>query len=91
MRLTWDETKRQATLRDRGLDYADAETVFAGPVFEFEDVRRDYGERRMVCCGLLAGRMVVVGYVQRGEESRHVFTMRKANEREIEKYRERLG
>ncbi len=91
MRLTWDETKRQTTHQDRGLDFADAEAVFAGPVFEFEDVRRDYGEHRMICFGLLNGRMVAVGYVQRGVESRHVFTMRKANEREIEKYWERLG
>lgn len=42
--LTWDDVKRQTTLIDRGIDFADAESVFAGPVFEFEDIRRDYGE-----------------------------------------------
>jgi hypothetical protein len=88
--LTWDEAKRQAALADRGMDFADAEVVFAGPVFEYEDVRRDYGERRMICFGLLVGRMVAVGYVQRGEK-RHIFSMRKANEREQERYREQLG
>jgi hypothetical protein len=35
-------------------------------------------------------RIVVVGWVQRGND-RHVFTMRKANDREIKKYTERLG
>ena len=34
--------------------------------------------------GHLAGRMVVIGYVQRGN-SKHVFSMRKANEREAKK------
>ena len=87
--LTWDEPKRQAALRDRGIDFADANIVFAGPVFEFEDVREDYRERRMICFGLLAARLVVVGYVQRGRK-RHIFSMRKANEREKSRYEKRL-
>jgi len=81
MQLTWDESKRQAALADRGLDFADAGRVFAGAVVEWEDIRKDYGERRMLCVGLLLGRLMVVGYVQRGQ-SRHIFSMRKANERE---------
>lgn len=90
MKVTWDEKKRQATFHERGLDFADPEIVFSGPVFEYEDTREDYGERRMICYGLLATRLVAVGYVQRGED-RHVFTMRKANEREIQKFAKRLG
>ena len=38
-------------------------------------------KRRRTCYGHLAGRMIVVGYVQRGD-IRHVFSMRKANARE---------
>ena len=34
-----------------------------------------------LCYGLLEGRIVVVGYTPRGAD-RHVFSMRKANERE---------
>ena len=89
MKLTWDEAKRQTALQARGLDFADAAAVFAGPVFEFEDVRRDYGEHRTVCFGLLAGRLVAVGYVQRGEVH-HIFSMRKANEREQTYFGQRL-
>jgi hypothetical protein len=85
-KLTWDDTKREAALRDRGLDFADAGEIFAHVVFEFEDVRRDYGECRMMCFGLLAGRLMAVGYVQRGA-CRHVFSMRKANEREQKRFR----
>ena len=81
MRLSYDPTKRQKTLDERGLDFEDAATVFAGLTFEVEDTRQDYGETRMICFGHLAGRMVVVGYTPRGSV-RHIFSMRKANERE---------
>lgn len=81
MRVTFDQAKRKKTLMERGLDFADAMTVFEGTTIEVEDTRRDYGERRIVSYGLLAGRMVVVGYTPRGAV-RHVFSMRKANDRE---------
>lgn len=84
MRITYDSLKRLKTLADRGLDFADAEIVFAGLTLEVEDTRKDYGETRIICYGLLQGRMVVVGYTPRGT-SRHVFSMRKANEREQER------
>ena len=81
MRITFDPAKREKTLSERGLDFADAECVFAGVTLEVEDTRRDYGEPRIICYGYLDKRMVVVGYTPRGGE-RHVFSMRKANERE---------
>ncbi len=81
MNLTWDDKKQQDALHERGLHFSDASVVFAAMTFEFEDLHKDYGERRMVCYGLLQGRLVVVGYVQRGQ-MRHIFSMRKANERE---------
>jgi uncharacterized DUF497 family protein len=80
-RISYDPAKRIRTLEDRGLDFEDAPEVFAGVTFEVEDARRDYGEIRMICFGFLAGRMVVVGYTPRGAV-RHIFSMRKANERE---------
>lgn len=89
VRLTWDEAKRQVTLRERGVDFADAVLVFAGPTLEYDDSRRDYGERRTICFGFLADRLVAVGYVQRGSV-RHIFSMRKANGREIARYSKQL-
>ena len=81
MRITFDESKRTRTLEDRGLDFADAALVFAGVTLEVEDTRKNYGETRMICFGLLQGRLVVVGYTPRGAD-RHIFSMRKANDRE---------
>lgn len=90
MEITFDPAKRDATLRERGLDFIDAVDVFAGQVYEIEDTRRDYGERRVMCFGRLGTRLVVVGYVQRGN-ARHIFSMRKANEREQRRFGQRLG
>ena len=81
MRVTFDPAKRDATLAERGLDFADAAFVFAGVTLEMEDTRKNYGETRIICYGLLEGRMVVVGYTPRGAD-RHIFSMRKANDRE---------
>jgi uncharacterized DUF497 family protein len=79
--ITYDPEKRARTLAERHLDFEDAKFVFAAANFETEDRRKDYGERRMICFGMLRDRMVVVGYTPRGAD-RHVFSMRKANDRE---------
>ncbi len=81
MHITYDRAKREQTLADRGLDFEDAVHVFAGATVEVEDSRKNYGERRIICYGVLSGRVVVVGYTPRGAD-RHVFSMRKANSRE---------
>ena len=84
MHITFDPAKRAWTLEHRDLDFLDAAGVFADATYMFLDQRRDYGEERVVAYGYLHGRLVVVCFVQRGE-SRHVFSMRKANAREEEK------
>jgi uncharacterized DUF497 family protein len=81
MRITFDPAKREKTWRKRGLDFVDAVVVFSGATLEVQDTRQAYGETRIICFGLPAGRMVVMGYTPRGAD-RHVFSMRKANDRE---------
>ena len=56
MEISFDPVKRALTLAERGLDFADAAKVFDGPVFEIEDTRFDYPERRFSTIGLLEGR-----------------------------------
>lgn len=87
--ISFDSGKREWTLRQRGLDFLDAALVFERETFTFDDRRRDCGERRRITVGFLAGRMVIVGWVGRGK-ARHVFSMRKANEREIKTYRQQF-
>ena len=81
MAITYDPSKRAQTLAERQLDFEDAKLVFETTNFETEDTRKDYGEKRILCFGMLRSRMVVIGYTPRGAD-RHVFSMRKANDRE---------
>jgi uncharacterized protein (DUF4415 family)/uncharacterized DUF497 family protein len=62
MRISFDPEKRSRTLADRGLDFQDAAIVFNGTTIEVEDTRRNYGERRIICYGLLSSRLVVIAY-----------------------------
>lgn len=55
MRFSWSERKRISNVEVHGIDFVDAELVFAGATFTYEDDRFDYGERRFVTLGLLAG------------------------------------
>jgi len=41
MAITYDAAKRDSTLRERGLDFEDAEAVFAGRIYQRQDDRRD--------------------------------------------------
>ena len=90
VKISFDPAKRERTLAERGLDFADAAVVFQGLTLEVEDRRRDYGEKRIICYGTLAGRLVVVGYTPRGAV-RHIFSMRKANVREKDRVGPLLG
>jgi uncharacterized DUF497 family protein len=94
MKISFDPSKREATLADRGLDFRDATAVFAGITFDHEDTRFDYPEARMISAGHLRGRLVIIVWTQRGE-TRHIISMRKANEREraglAAHFGERLG
>ena len=63
VQIAYDPLKRPATLAERGLDSA-------GPVFEFEDRRADYGERRIIAIGLPKNRMVMAGWTAPAMSSR---------------------
>jgi uncharacterized DUF497 family protein len=70
VRISYDSQKREKTLRDRGLDFQDADKVFAGRTLTVRDDRRDYGEDRYRTFGYLCGRMVVVVWTPREDERR---------------------
>ena len=90
MRYLWDEAKRQANLIKHGLDFADAEKVFAGPMMLFEDVRQDYGEQRMIGIGLLETLVVLIVHVE-SDESIRIISMRKAESNETDLYYRNAG
>jgi uncharacterized protein len=90
MRILCDPRRRKKTLAERGLDFEDAAIVFQGVTVEIPDERKEYGEVRIICFGLLKGRIVVIRYTPRGAD-RHIFSMRKANDREQTRLAPYLG
>lgn len=85
MQFTWDEAKRLENLRKHGLDFADAERVFAGEVFRREDVRYAYDEQRMIAIGLLDVVTVLLVHVE-DEKTIRIISMRRADKHETKIY-----
>lgn len=90
MLIEFDPEKRNKTLAERGVDFADAAEIFAGRHFTLEDAREDYGESRFITVGMLKGRMVVMVWTPRGE-ARRIISLRKANEHETTRYAHRVA
>jgi uncharacterized DUF497 family protein len=90
MEIEFDQEKRAITLLERGLDFARAGEILAGPVLTGEDARRDYGERRFITLGQLDSRIVVLVWTWRGSV-RRIISMRHANDREKNKYSHFFG
>lgn len=86
MGFTWDPAKNERNIRKRGLSFEHAAPMWDAPMLVWIDTRKDYGEIRLMALGELEGRVMVVGWVERGED-RHIFTLRKANARETTRYR----
>lgn len=88
MAITYDPAERAWTIRERGLDFEDAASVFAGWTIDIPDLRRDYGEPRINTVGFLNRRMVIVYWTPRGGD-RRIISMRRANDREKAHYQKR--
>ena len=90
MRFGWDPPKSDRNALERGLPFAVAMALFDGPTIELDDRRRDYGERRIVALGAVAGRVLVCVYTMRGTDAdpiRWIISLRKANKGESHAYR----
>jgi uncharacterized DUF497 family protein len=89
VRVTFSPAKREWTLRERGLDFADAELVFADRHTVLADERFEYGEARFISAGYLRGRMVIIVWTPRGD-ARHIISMRYCHEKEENRWRVHL-
>jgi uncharacterized protein len=87
--ITYDPPKRAETLKHRNLDFEDAPKLFAGPHFQMEDDRQDYGETRWIAVGRLGRTMVAVVWTPRGD-ARRIISMRKCNAKERQRFSARL-
>ena len=76
-----DPAKRDETLRQRGLDFADAGLMFQGRTITIQDERFDYSEDRFITAGHLSGRCVVLVWTPR-DGNRRIISVRYAHARE---------
>jgi uncharacterized protein len=84
--IEFDPAKSGKNLEECGLSFADAALLFDGPRLEWKDRRKDYGEIWINTLGEIEGRIFFVAFTRRGEAIR-IISFRKANSREIERYR----
>ncbi len=82
---TWDETKRRKNIKNHGLDFTGCEAIWDKLTITREDVRRAYGEKRLVTFGLLEGDVVVLVYAER-RTGPHIISLRKAEKHETRYY-----
>jgi uncharacterized DUF497 family protein len=84
--LEWDETKRQQTLKERGLDFSLAALVLSDPdMVQYIDNRKNYNEIRYIAYGLVYGEILKLCYTWRGKKIR-VISIHKIHKKEKEKY-----
>jgi uncharacterized protein len=82
----FDPDKDDANLAKHGVSLRFASRVLSDPArVDVLDVRFDYGEDRFVTYGEVDGRIWVCVHAPRGV-SRRIISVRKANEREAERY-----
>jgi len=67
------------------LDCEGAEAIWDNFTVTREDMREDYGEKRMVTFGLLNGEVVVLVHIERDEDM-YVISLRKAEKYEARYY-----
>jgi uncharacterized protein len=82
---TWDEAKRRKNLKDHGLDFEWCDATWDNFTITREDVRRAYGEKRLVVFGLLEGKAVVMVYTERSAGP-HIISLRRAEKYEARYY-----
>jgi uncharacterized DUF497 family protein len=81
----WDEAKWAANLHVHGIDFRDVLRFDWDSAQLTHDIRRDYGETRIIAVGRIGPRVHVLVLTLRAERIR-IISLRKANNREIRQY-----
>lgn len=82
----WDDAKASATLTKHGISFEQARSVFDDPfAVRIRDIRRDYGEERLIVVGVSGDDILFVAYTER-EGRMRVVSARRANRHERQAY-----
>lgn len=91
MKYEWDEAKNAANIEKHGIDFNDAHELFQGNRLIFSDNRKEYGEKRFISVGFIKNRLMVAVYTQRLPETIRIISVRKANNREKERFEKTIS
>jgi len=83
MESEWDSAKDAANQRKHGIGFREASEIFRGLIVISDDVRRDYGERRLIALGEYDGDVIRVVFTGRGDSIRIIW---KANRNDRQSY-----
>lgn len=86
MEFEWDVHKNKKNQQKHGIDFADAVLIFDNDILKYEDIRKDYGERRFCGIGIVENVEIVVSYTIRDNKIR-IISARRARKDERQKYR----
>ncbi len=89
MNVTFDQAKDAVNLAKHGVSLAEVVGFEWGKALIWPDQRRDYGEARMMALGYIGLRLMVTVFVDRPPEQpieRRIISLRKANNREVNRY-----
>lgn len=89
MNIEFDAAKDEANIAKHGVSLALAAEIEWTDVLCVPDSRHDYGELREIGFAVIAQRLYVVVFVQRGQMMR-VISLRKANSREVKLYEQAI-
>ncbi len=87
MDIAYDPAKDIANVAKHGVSLALAVELEWESAVMWPDLRREYGEARMVAIGYIGLRLYLVVFVDRAEV-RRIVSLRKANQREVKRYAE---
>ena len=88
MIFTWHPPKAARNLKDHGVSFEEARTVFDDPLYQvWCDDLHSFDEARYYCIGQSAqGRWLTISYTERGEDRIHLISAREATRREKKRY-----
>jgi uncharacterized DUF497 family protein len=88
VRFEWDPRKATANLRKHGVSFDEAKSVFSDDVAQSwaDNAHSDVEDRFIIIGTSVVGRLLVVCYCFRGNDSIRIFSSRKANAAEVQLY-----
>ncbi len=85
MEFEWDENKNTVNKEKHGIDFNDAKKIFNDPNrTNYEDQRKNYGEKRWITVGFISSVYLTVVYTVR--QAIRIISARRSNRKERQEY-----